>query len=123
MATSFGELLKAGRRARKITLRKLGELVGITHGYLSEIEAGKKLPPKEPETIENLAIVLGLDKDELQESAKVVRATHGSRLFDKIIGSDGELAWGFYRATQTSSPEDLRAALKTVLANLNKETS
>lgn len=118
-ARSFGEMLKDARSKRQITLRKLGGIIGIAPGYLSEIETGRKLPPKEANIIENLAVILNIDKKQLQESAKVVRATHGSKIFDKIIGTDGELAWGFYRATENTSEEELRTALKEFLADLN----
>lgn len=43
--TRFGEKLKALRTHQNLTLQSLAYLIGHTaHGYLSEIESGKKMP-------------------------------------------------------------------------------
>jgi len=44
----FGEKLRSLRVARGITLKELAHLMGLTsHGYISELEAGKKIPTVE----------------------------------------------------------------------------
>jgi transcriptional regulator with XRE-family HTH domain len=41
----FGEKLHTLRRARHLTLKELASALGYTsYGYISELEAGKKLP-------------------------------------------------------------------------------
>jgi len=40
----FGEKLAALRKKRGLTLRQLGEMLGVYHTYVSQIEKGKKLP-------------------------------------------------------------------------------
>lgn len=46
MTTSFGKMLKMAREGKRITLRKLGEYVGKSVSYLSDIENNRKRPPK-----------------------------------------------------------------------------
>jgi len=44
----FGEKLRTLRTAKQITLKELAFALGLTaHGYISEIEAGKKKPTAE----------------------------------------------------------------------------
>lgn len=44
----FGEKLRALRTGKQITLKELASALGLTaHGYISEIEAGKKKPTAE----------------------------------------------------------------------------
>ncbi len=43
--TQFGEKLKLLRTVRGLTLKRLATALGMdAHGYLSELESGKKLP-------------------------------------------------------------------------------
>ncbi len=44
-AQGFGEYLKSLREAQGLTLTELGELIGTSHSYLSQIENGKKTHP------------------------------------------------------------------------------
>lgn len=44
----FGEKLRALRTAKQMTLKELASALGLTaHGYISEMEAGKKKPTAE----------------------------------------------------------------------------
>jgi transcriptional regulator with XRE-family HTH domain len=44
----FGEKLRTLRTARQMTLKELASALGLTaHGYISEMEAGKKKPTAE----------------------------------------------------------------------------
>lgn len=44
----FGEKLRALRTGKQMTLKELASALGfIAHGYISEIEAGKKKPTAE----------------------------------------------------------------------------
>ena len=44
----FGEKLRALRTTRQMTLKELASALGLTaHGYISEMEAGKKKPTTE----------------------------------------------------------------------------
>lgn len=44
----FGEKLRSLRTSKQLTLKELASALGLTaHGYLSEIESGKKKPTAE----------------------------------------------------------------------------
>lgn len=44
----FGEKLRTLRTAKQMTLKELASALGLTaHGYISEMEAGKKKPTAE----------------------------------------------------------------------------
>ena len=62
---AFGVELKRLRKNRKLTVRKLAELSGTSHSYLSQLENGRVNPPK-PEMIKKIAKGLSLtSKDRL----------------------------------------------------------
>ncbi|MDR1439323.1 MAG: helix-turn-helix domain-containing protein [Clostridiales bacterium] len=42
---SFSRFLKERRRARGITVREMAELAGLSPGYYSDIESGRRNPP------------------------------------------------------------------------------
>jgi transcriptional regulator with XRE-family HTH domain len=43
--TNFSRLLKEKRRLREITVREMAELAGVSPGYYSDIESGRRNPP------------------------------------------------------------------------------
>ena len=65
---SFGEALAEKRKAKKLSIRKLSALAGISASYLSYIERGIHGPPSMEVTIQ-LAEALEADKDELLAKA------------------------------------------------------
>lgn len=77
--SEFGELLKALRKEKKITQRRLAELIGIDFTYISKIENGSMEPPAEDKII-NMAKVFDMDSNELLIVAKKVPSD-----FQKII--------------------------------------
>lgn len=64
MKKSFGEVIRELRTAQEIGLRELAQKIGISPAYLSRIERGRELPPKD-ETIKKLAKFLAADPDVL----------------------------------------------------------
>jgi len=81
----FGKLLKSLRLEKKITQRKLAELVGIDFTYISKIENGTMEPPAE-NTIVKIAEVLGEDPDKMIIMAKKIPS-----YFQKIITDNKEV--------------------------------
>lgn len=67
----FGGFIRARRIEKKVSLRKLAELVGINFTYLSKIESGD-LPPPAEDKIRLLAQHLELDADELFSLAQKI---------------------------------------------------
>ena len=62
--TRFGEKLRTLRKHRKLTLQGLSYAMGHTaHGYISELERGKKLPTVE--FVLRLARIFNVTTDEL----------------------------------------------------------
>lgn len=64
MKKNFGEVIRELRTAQEIGLRELAQKIGISPAYLSRIERGRELPPKD-ETIKKLAKFLAADPDVL----------------------------------------------------------
>lgn len=64
---SLGEKIKKARKEQKLTLVKLGELLNLTQGYLSNIEGNKRKPS--PEILQKLSKVLEIPFMELMAEA------------------------------------------------------
>jgi transcriptional regulator with XRE-family HTH domain len=67
----FGKILKENRISSGIGLRELAGRVGISAGYLSDLENEKVAPPSEKLILE-MAKVLGIEKNELLKAAEKV---------------------------------------------------
>jgi transcriptional regulator with XRE-family HTH domain len=121
MARRFGEMLETARRAKKITLRKLSTLVGLSPSFLSEIENGRRMPPREAEKLRDLALVLNLDEKKLTEAAYRERIRKSPKVFEKLFSANQDLAWGLYRAAEDASEDDLQIAFRKALESLKKK--
>lgn len=64
----FREQLRKWREAKKLSLRKLDELSGVSHVYLSQIEIGNRGVPS-PDVLKKLADPLGVSYRELMRAA------------------------------------------------------
>lgn len=60
---SFGRLLRERRMAKKLSLRKFAEMVGISPTYLSQVEQENVDPPT-AERVQRMAELLGENADE-----------------------------------------------------------
>ncbi|WP_339196256.1 helix-turn-helix transcriptional regulator [Paenibacillus sp. FSL P4-0176] len=58
----FGEVLKDLRKERKISQRKLADMIGIDFTYISKIENGSMTPPAEDKIVK-IAEIFGIDPD------------------------------------------------------------
>jgi len=96
--SEFGKMLKAFRNEKKISQRKLAELVGIDFTYVSKIESGTMEPPSEG-TIIKMAEALGEDPDKMLLAAKKVPSD-----FQKVI-TENEDVPAFLRKVNTITPE------------------
>jgi transcriptional regulator with XRE-family HTH domain len=120
MSARFGEILAEARKAKRITLRKLGDFVGLSPSFLSEMERGGRRPPENSQKIRDLAIILNLDPDQLSELAAKERARLNPKLVEKLFEADPDLAWGLCRATEDASETDLKEGLKQFLKVLER---
>ncbi|MBC2710988.1 MAG: helix-turn-helix transcriptional regulator [Desulfosarcina sp.] len=69
---NFGGALKKARISRKATLREVGENIGISIGYISDIEHNRKRPP-DLEIVSKIEDFLGIKDGSLIKLAKIVR--------------------------------------------------
>jgi transcriptional regulator with XRE-family HTH domain len=60
---TFGQLLREKRVAKKFSLRKFAELVGVSPTYLSQVEQDNVLPPT-ADRVKRMADLLGENSDE-----------------------------------------------------------
>jgi transcriptional regulator with XRE-family HTH domain len=60
----FGALVRREREAKKIGLREMAKMIGVSPTYLSKIERGEFEPPAE-DKVKRIAAIIGRDPDEL----------------------------------------------------------
>lgn len=68
---SFGEYLKSIRKSKGMTLTELGEKIGLTHSYISQIERGVKGTPS-LETVKKITKALDVDYYEFLVSSGIL---------------------------------------------------
>jgi HTH-type transcriptional regulator, competence development regulator len=95
---SFGTLIRQERLARGLTLRDMAKTLGVTQGYLSQVEREKWPPPSE-DKVKDIAALFGWDPDELLAVAGRV----ASDLIEIIKRNPIQIA-AFLRAVR---PEDV----------------
>lgn len=59
----FGEFISEKRKSKKISLRKMADSLDLSPAYLSDIEKGRRNPPR-IEILEKLSDLLGLSQGE-----------------------------------------------------------
>jgi len=64
MEETFGQKLRALRRAANVTQRELAKRVGVNFSYISKLE-NDRLPPPAADTIVKICKALGVPPDEL----------------------------------------------------------
>ena len=77
---TFGNALKQARKSKRATLRELGDAIGKSIGYISDIEHGRKRPP-DLDTVCKIEDFLGIKKGHLLNLAREIRnaSTHAFR--------------------------------------------
>jgi transcriptional regulator with XRE-family HTH domain len=121
MGARFGEILADARKAKGITLRKLGSFVGLSPSFLSEIEHGKRRPPDDAKKIEHLALILGLEPDQLAQAVLREKARRNHpKVLEKFFDVDEDIAFGFCRAAEEATKDDLLKALEKALEVLGR---
>lgn len=61
--SEFGEFLRSERLEKGLGLRKFSGHVGLEPAYISRMERGKVLPPKDQETLKIFAEILGFEEN------------------------------------------------------------
>lgn len=71
---NFGEKLRKLRKEKGLTIRKLSELSGVAHSFLSQVETGKRGIPK-ADTLKKIAIGLDVPFVDLLVKAGYIKKT------------------------------------------------
>lgn len=116
---SFAEMLRQARIAKEFTLREVASFTGLSAGNISEMESGRRLPPKDENILFKLAKLLGINRDELCEKAKITRKFKSEGVLEDVLLGDPELALNFYRVVEDRTGDDVRKALRHALQFLN----
>jgi transcriptional regulator with XRE-family HTH domain len=93
--TRFGEKLRTLRRQRQMTLQELARATGhIAHGYISELERGKK--PPTVEFVIRLARLFNVTTDELLKDELELKIVAGEEIdaTRRSLGSNGKASDG-----------------------------
>ncbi|WP_298030358.1 helix-turn-helix transcriptional regulator [uncultured Desulfovibrio sp.] len=117
------EMLRKARLAKGLTFREVAQFVGISPGNVSEIENGRRLPPKDENILGKFAKLLGIDRDALVRSAQITRKAKTDDTIGNVLAEDPELALSFYRMVEDKDSETVRDALRKAVEMMahNKE--
>ena len=122
MRGRFGEALAGARRAKRITLRKLGQLVGMAPSFLSELENGRKSPPRDEEKIKDLELILGVEEGKLLELARQERSKKRTQFIDRLFQIAPETALGLCRVSEEEEDDEkLIKAFKQMVSKLEEK--
>jgi transcriptional regulator with XRE-family HTH domain len=99
----FGKALKEARLRAKKTLREAGDYVGLSVGYMSDIEQGRKGAP-DLETVRKLQDFLRVDNDALVVLASEARTKRPTEIVQHIQNRP-RLSELFMRARNLSDEE------------------
>lgn len=72
MSTPFGERLRALRAERGVTLKDLGETLGVSQAYLSALETGRRTRPT-PARVDQICAYFGIIWDEAEALKDLAR--------------------------------------------------
>ncbi len=84
---ALGSFIRAQRRARHLSLRRLSEASGISNPYLSQIERGLRKPSAE--VLQHIGRALGVPVEHLYVRAGILEATDGADLVASIRREPG----------------------------------
>jgi len=112
---SFGLTLKKARISKKATLREIGEYIGKSIGYISDIEHDRKRPP-DLETVSKIEDFLGVEDGSLLKLAKKIRKNMKPSLSTRFKQKP-KLKYALLRAEKIYEDED---KLNKLLETLNK---
>lgn len=114
----FGEALKKARKNQRLTLKQLGEIVGKSIGYLSDIEQSRKQPPSDKGLVMKIESALNLQSGYLCHLAEMVRDLPKSIVSQSKLNP--KLSEVLLRADRDLSEEEFEEIVK-ILENYTKK--
>jgi transcriptional regulator with XRE-family HTH domain len=94
-ARELGRLFKRARRQRRLSLRAVDELTGVSYGWLARLEAGGMMAPA-PSKLTAIAGVLGIAPE------RIDRITRGQ------VSSDLPAIRTYFRTKYKLNPEEIK---------------
>jgi HTH-type transcriptional regulator, competence development regulator len=102
----FGAFIRQKREAKEIGLREMAKKIGVSPTYLSKVERDEFSPPTE-DKVRKIAVILGLDADEL-----LARAGRVASDLTEIIRRQPREAANFLRSTSPLTPDEWRRLIE-----------
>ena len=112
---SFPDMIRIARQAKKMSFREVSRFVGISAGCISDMERGKRLPPKDCKILEKFAKLLDIDKTDLIRSAKITRKAKTNNALGCILSTDPLLAFNCFQLIERGYGYKLRDALREAI--------
>ncbi|MBM1001494.1 MAG: helix-turn-helix transcriptional regulator [Desulfofustis sp. PB-SRB1] len=114
----FSKTLREERKKHQLTLRALGEKVGKSITYLSDIESGRRMPPGD-EIVRKIENAFGFNDNRLQKAAERVRSLP-KKIRERAKASP-RYAAALLRADRELSDEEWNKAVDFIEKLKNKE--
>lgn len=80
---TLGQQIRAARKAKRVSLRKLAASVGCSFGFINDIEQGRR--NASPDIIRNLARALGVSPDPMVRASNLERIARLKARFDARV--------------------------------------
>ena len=68
---TFGSFVRAQREEKRLTLKDVAKVVGVSIVYLSDVETGRRPPFSDSTKLRKLAKALGIESADLREHASI----------------------------------------------------
>lgn len=110
----FGQLLKAARKKSEKTLKEVSQIAGLSLGYISDIEQGRRKAPA-LDAVKRIEEYLGIADGALSKAAQSEKSTQTE--VRTIFRKRPELSMQLLRASEFYDEEELTDMINTMMKN------
>lgn len=114
MKMGFGQLLKAARKQSEKTLKEVSQIAGLSLGYISDIEQGRRKAPA-LDAVKRIEEYLGITDGALAKAAQSEKSTQTE--VRTIFRKRPELSMQLLRASEFYDEEELTDMINTMMKN------